>query len=876
MSTIVGSLLVALGLDSAEFRSGLTDAEKQLRKTTKNFEKIGSNISNLGRNMTLALTAPLVAFGVASFKAAAESKDAMAQVEASLASMGRQAEFTTEQLASFASDEMKNSLFDDDEILRKVTATLLTFGTVAGEEFKRAQSAAVDLSAKLGTDLQAATMLVGKSLNDPVKGLAALARSGIQFTAAQKETIKTMVEVGNQAGAQKMILAELEKQFAGSAEAVRKANPAAAMKQAFAELQENVGAILMPTIERITAMLQGLADKFNSLSPATQNMIVGFLAIAAVAGPVLLVVGQLVTLMTPLAAAIRVAGIAAAGAAVPVGGLTVGLTGLRAAIIAVTLAAGPWLAAFALVSAAIYLFTRSTEAATAAAEKKAKALDVQAKSADYAAQMSAKLMRMTEAERQATINAMKAARAKAAQDILAAKAALKRAQAELALAKAMAYKTASSTITAGVGGSSDELFSQQVARVGSKNDPRVKKLNGAVDKLTGAIDSMELSVAKLDAGIASATAYQVAIPSTESGDTKKTNASKPRKGADGPSAAEIERRFTDELAQFTLQAYSAMQSLAMTAEERAELELRALELSRLRTIESIKADKDYSEAQKLRLVEKVDQLAELEREGIERQKQIELERQATDLREVAFNAERDLLDDQMAMADTQIERKNLALKILALEQQERRQALERIVNNDKLDDAIRARAQAEIDTLAAIEKSETARTSRDSETEAEAFGRSLSQTPEQINEALDGIKIDGLKALNQGLTDAIMGFRSLGDVAKSILQQITAELLQMAIRTAIIKPLAAALGIPMFAKGTNFAPGGLSIVGEEGPELVNLRRGSQVIPNHELGSIGGGSNMSVTMNFPNMTDASQSRETKLQMSNQLRRVLNNR
>jgi hypothetical protein len=40
-----------------------------------------------------------------------------------------------------------------------------------------------------------------------------------------------------------------------------------------------------------------------------------------------------------------------------------------------------------------------------------------------------------------------------------------------------------------------------------------------------------------------------------------------------------------------------------------------------------------------------------------------------------------------------------------------------------------------------------------------------------------------------------------------------------------------------FANGTNFAPGGLSLVGERGPELVNLPRGSQVIPNGMGGSM---------------------------------------
>lgn len=45
--------------------------------------------------------------------------------------------------------------------------------------------------------------------------------------------------------------------------------------------------------------------------------------------------------------------------------------------------------------------------------------------------------------------------------------------------------------------------------------------------------------------------------------------------------------------------------------------------------------------------------------------------------------------------------------------------------------------------------------------------------------------------------------------------------------------------IPAHAAGTSFAPGGVSLVGERGPELVNLPRGSQVIPNHALRGGGG-------------------------------------
>lgn len=49
-------------------------------------------------------------------------------------------------------------------------------------------------------------------------------------------------------------------------------------------------------------------------------------------------------------------------------------------------------------------------------------------------------------------------------------------------------------------------------------------------------------------------------------------------------------------------------------------------------------------------------------------------------------------------------------------------------------------------------------------------------------------------------------------------------------------PLRLGFNLPGYANGTNFAPGGLAMVGERGPELVNLPRGSQVIPNHELRS----------------------------------------
>lgn len=45
------------------------------------------------------------------------------------------------------------------------------------------------------------------------------------------------------------------------------------------------------------------------------------------------------------------------------------------------------------------------------------------------------------------------------------------------------------------------------------------------------------------------------------------------------------------------------------------------------------------------------------------------------------------------------------------------------------------------------------------------------------------------------------------------------------------------LKVPAFAGGTPYAPGGLSLVGEDGPEVLNIPRGSKITPNHRMGNM---------------------------------------
>lgn len=350
-NSVIGALRVVLGLDSAQFTQGLTAAQKELKKTGERFQAIGNSMSGIGAGLSIAITAPVIAFGVAARAAAKESREAFGQVEAALTSMGNASGRTAEQLSAAAAKLQGMSLADDDEILRKVTANLLTFGKVAGESFDRAQLAAVNLSARLGTDLQGSALLVGKALNDPIKGMTALTRAGVSFTEQQKTQIEAMVEAGNLAGAQGAILAELEKQFGGAAQALRDATPEAATIDQWREFQETIGQMVEVTLPPLTNLLGSVLGAFNDLSPGMQEIVVTGAAVAATLGPVVAVLGVITSTVGGAIVAISGMGTTLAAAGGAAGIFAAAVTALTGPIGLLALAIGGVVTVLALMAA---------------------------------------------------------------------------------------------------------------------------------------------------------------------------------------------------------------------------------------------------------------------------------------------------------------------------------------------------------------------------------------------------------------------------------------------------------------------------------------------------------------------------------------------
>lgn len=288
-------LKVTIGLSKA----GLTKLNKDLRSTKANFRRnfgeIQGMVTNVGRNLAMGITAPLGIMAVQSVKAFDQQSKAIAQVEAGLKSTAGQVGLTSQQLQQMAADLQTKTLFGDEVILKDATAQLLTFTNIAGDNFARTQQVALDLATRLDGDLKSASIQLGKALNDPIANLTALSRAGIQFSADQKEVIKSLTESGRLAEAQTIILDELEKQYGGSAEAAAKAGtgPFKQLQNTIGDLSEEFGRLINDMIRPLVPRIQALVRGFTELSDRQKEVALTIAMVAAAAGPIMMTVGAL-------------------------------------------------------------------------------------------------------------------------------------------------------------------------------------------------------------------------------------------------------------------------------------------------------------------------------------------------------------------------------------------------------------------------------------------------------------------------------------------------------------------------------------------------------------------------------------------------------
>jgi hypothetical protein len=283
MATTVAQLNVKVGGDTSEAENKLSSLSGNVNTVGGHFKSaLGSVLGFAGGALAIGAVAGAAGFLVGQMKdviSAGESQQAvMKETDNVLAHMGKSSGQTSQSIGDYA-DSMARLTGVSDDVIQHSENVLLTFGNLGKNIFPQAETAALNMSTMLGTDLQGSVIQVGKALNDPIKGMNALAREGVSFSAAESNSIKVMMAHNNIAGAQAIIMSELNKQFGGAAVSAGTtfAGSMTRLNVVMDQAKEKIGMALLPILQKLLTAMMPLIDKFGAALPGAMAAMSDFI-----------------------------------------------------------------------------------------------------------------------------------------------------------------------------------------------------------------------------------------------------------------------------------------------------------------------------------------------------------------------------------------------------------------------------------------------------------------------------------------------------------------------------------------------------------------------------------------------------------------------
>ena len=318
-NSVIGALRVMLGMDTAEFESGATRAQRSAQRFEKDMEKLGSKMQKVGAGMTLAITAPLAAFGMASVKAAsdaAELQDAFDRTfGANAAAMNKWAE-QTGNAVNRATQTMQQGAFRFGVILESA------FNPAQAAEMSKALTErAVDLGSLFNVDDATAIQKLLSGLSGESEPLKEF---GVLMTEAAVKAKAFEMGLGGVTGqlteqekiqARFALIMEQTSRAQGNAAetAGSSANAMKGFSESVLELQAAIGQQLLPVFTPLVQSLTETIKWFAELPEPVKQFSIVAAGVAAAMGPALVALGTIVSVAPKIVAAfgaIRVASLA--------------------------------------------------------------------------------------------------------------------------------------------------------------------------------------------------------------------------------------------------------------------------------------------------------------------------------------------------------------------------------------------------------------------------------------------------------------------------------------------------------------------------------------------------------------------------------------
>lgn len=324
-----------------------------------------------------------------------------------------------------------------------------------------------------------------------------------------------------------------------------------------------------------------------------------------------------------------------------------------------------------------------------------------------------------------------------------------------------------------------------------------------------------------------------------------------QKGFDDAAA-----KLDDELLDAKRDATEDYHQIAEFARQQAEAEY-------AKTAADIEAKRqlgDYTELQAAQLTGKAKEIELQKIVNINAEEAAQKARDALAVMEAQADTDRDLLAAQESVALTAGQRRDLQLRMLDLDKQIERAKLDEVIHSQNATAAEKLIAEARLKQLDAIYQGRAEVIKDQTRSPLEDYAKRKARTPEQLQEQAEQLVVDRLDSVEKGISQALADKLGVGD------DPLITGLIDMLLDEILFRPLAEALRngkdgmsgggggffgsllsgvfgsigkIFGFAEGTPYAPRGLAVVGERGPELVNLRGGERIWPNGEGPALGG-------------------------------------
>lgn len=277
------------------------EASSSLKSFSANAQSVFKSFAVAGTAAFGALTAVVKT----SIDASSEAADVQAQLGAVLKSTGGIAGVTAQKAVELSKALQKQTTFGDEAIL-SAENMLLTFTNIKDNVFPEATKTVLDMSVALGQDTKNSAIQLGKALNDPILGVTALRKVGVNFTESQRELIKSMVESGDVMGAQKLILKELATEFGGSAQAAADTfgGRMKQLKEIVGDLQEEIGNAFVPVLQSLTEKITPVVNNMIAWAQENPELVKNIILTVGAVSALAIVIGGLSLVLTPVIAGI--------------------------------------------------------------------------------------------------------------------------------------------------------------------------------------------------------------------------------------------------------------------------------------------------------------------------------------------------------------------------------------------------------------------------------------------------------------------------------------------------------------------------------------------------------------------------------------------